>query len=72
MIGIPGATYRHVRTGRIYRFIGYGTHTETEDPVAVYQGGPDGRIWVRPIDMFEDGRFERHGFSPSPDNGETV
>lgn len=51
------ATHRHLKSGGEYRVIGNGRHSETLDPLTVYQGR-DGTIWARPRVMFEDGRFE--------------
>jgi len=51
------ATHRHKKTGGLYRLLGFATHTEDEQDVAIYQG-EDGRFWARPKAIFEDGRFE--------------
>lgn len=45
-------THRHMGGG-FYRFIGFAHHTETDEPLAVYEGS-DGRLWVRPKVMFTD------------------
>jgi hypothetical protein len=50
-------THRHHKDG-LYQLLGYGTHTETKEAVAVYRDSSGG-IWVRPQEMFDDGRFRR-------------
>ena len=50
------ATHRH-RKGGLYQLLGYGRHTETDEAVAIYRSA-DGPLWVRPSDMFDDGRFQ--------------
>jgi hypothetical protein len=51
-------THRH-RKGGLYELLGYGRHTETGDALAVYRSD-DGTLWVRPREMFDDGRFTPH------------
>ncbi len=45
-------THRHYKGG-LYTLLGEATHTETEEPMAVYMSA-DGRLWVRPLAMFLD------------------
>ena len=49
----PGL-YRHYK-GKDYRVIGVARHTETEEPLVVYQAlyGERG-LWVRPAAMFNE------------------
>lgn len=49
---------RHVKTRGIYEIIGYGKIEKDQTPVAIYEQLWEGRVWVRPIEEFEDGRFE--------------
>ena len=49
---------RHVKTRGIYEIIGYGKIEKDQTPVAIYEQIWEGRIWVRPTEEFEDGRFE--------------
>ena len=50
-------THRH-KKGGLYTKLMEAVHSETEEPMVVYQG-EDGRTWVRPKAMFEEpGRFE--------------
>ncbi len=42
--------YRHYKGG-YYQILHEGTHTENGDELVVYRG-QDGRIWIRPKDMF--------------------
>lgn len=48
----PDKIYRHYK-GNCYKALCIATHTETEEPMAVYQAlyGECG-IWVRPLAMF--------------------
>lgn len=50
----PGGLYRHYK-GNLYKALYVATHTETEEPLAVYQAlyGEYG-IWARPLAMFLD------------------
>lgn len=53
---------RHVRTRGEYRVLGYGK-LQSVRPIAdmtamVAYTGTDGKLWVRPLSEFEDGRFE--------------
>lgn len=50
----PGEVYRHYK-GNLYKALYVATHTETEEPLAVYQAlyGEYG-IWARPLAMFLD------------------
>ena len=58
-----GQLVRHVKTRGIYEVIGYGKIEKDQTPVAIYEQMWEGRIWVRPIQEFEDGRFELAEFS---------
>lgn len=55
---------RHLKRGTTYTVIGYGKfqtaiHTAYDnEPVTIYRADKDGRLWVRPTDEFNDGRFE--------------
>lgn len=49
---------RHKKTSGIYNVIAYGKLEKDETPVAIYEQYWEGRVWVRPISEFEDGRFE--------------
>lgn len=53
---------RHVKRGSTYRVLGRG-QLQTDTPltdyadVVIYQCEDDGRIWIRPVAEFDDGRF---------------
>lgn len=53
-------TYRHVRTGGIYRVIHEGLEVTGDDavPSIVYQN-EDGQVFIQAKERFFDGRFER-------------
>ncbi|OAN53962.1 hypothetical protein A6A04_13260 [Paramagnetospirillum marisnigri] len=44
-------THRHYK-GNLYRLISKATHSETGEVMAVYDNA-EGRVWVRPLAMFE-------------------
>ena len=51
---IPGCTYCHYK-GNLYKALYIATHTETEEPLAIYQAlYGDYGIWARPLAMFLD------------------
>jgi hypothetical protein len=50
-----GSLILHLKTNNLYRFIGASKHSETLVELAVYER--DGKIWIRPLAMFLDGRF---------------
>ena len=52
--------YRH-RKGGVYLIVGETKHTETEEICVAYVSLDkiSDRIWVRPKDMFYDGRFTK-------------
>ena len=45
------------KKGGLYYIIGEGKHSETQEVFVVYQNS-FGEIWVRPKEMFYDGRFK--------------
>lgn len=51
---LPAGTYRHSKTGNLYRVIGAAIHTETGEKFAVYAPLYDCEVelFVRPLDMF--------------------
>lgn len=63
MLGTGGARWRHKKRGTTYVEL-HRAELQHADPrfdclpLVVYQCEKDGRVWVRPVDEFEDGRFE--------------
>lgn len=51
-----GTRWRH-RKGGEYTVIGVGRIEADLSPVIVYRDDKLGRVWVRPVGEFEDGRF---------------
>lgn len=49
---VPGSLYEHY-SGKQYRLLGVGRHSETLEEVAIYEAQYGEReIWVRPLKMF--------------------
>lgn len=63
---ITRSRYRHVRRGSTYILVGSGL-AQCAEPIAdgeflaIYRCEETGNWWVRPMDEFEDGRFEYKG-----------
>jgi hypothetical protein len=58
-----GKSFRHRKRGTSYKVFGRaivqtGKPLSDDQEVIVYVGS-DGQIWVRPVDEFYDGRFEK-------------
>mgnify|MGYP000918150413 CR=1 FL=1 len=52
----PGI-YKHSKKGNLYRVMGTAAHSETLEPLVVYEAqydNPVSKLWVRPAAMFED------------------
>lgn len=48
--------YKHSKKGALYRVIGVAAHSETLEPMVVYEAqyeNPESKLWVRPASMFE-------------------
>ena len=57
---MTGKYYRHFK-GNIYRVLHIAKHTETLEEMVVYHAMyGEGKVWVRPISMFEE-VIERDG-----------
>lgn len=54
-----GALYKHFKGG-YYRVLGFATHTETGEELALYKNIKDSKVWARPFDMFT-GKVEVDG-----------
>lgn len=57
MISIKPGIYRHSKKGGEYRVLGTAAHSETLEPMVVYEAlyeNPVSQLWVRPAGMFEE------------------
>lgn len=50
---MPGETYKHYKGGR-YKVITLANHSETKEPMVVYQSLSFGSTHVRPLEMWDD------------------
>jgi hypothetical protein len=60
----PGELYRHFK-GNLYRIIAVATHTETQEPLVIYQSQEmedPHRVWARPLADFT-GNVSRENYS---------
>jgi hypothetical protein len=54
MSSLTPGRYRHYK-GREYIVVGVARHSETDEALVVYrQDYGDGRLWVRPLSMFQE------------------
>jgi hypothetical protein len=52
----PG-TYRHSKSGNLYRVIGTAKHSETLEEFVVYEAlyeNSESKLWIRPLAMFTE------------------
>jgi hypothetical protein len=52
----PG-TYRHSKSGNLYRVIGTAKHSETLEEFVVYDAlyeNSESKLWIRPLAMFTE------------------
>lgn len=52
----PGL-YKHYKKGNMYKVHFVAKHSETLETLVVYEAlydNPDGKFWVRPVNMFEE------------------
>lgn len=49
---VEGETYINIKNKLLYTLVGVATHSETFEPLVVYQAQYDGRVWVRPYRLF--------------------
>jgi len=58
-----GGTYRHYKTGNLYKVIGIGKHSETLEDLVFYEALYDNKTskqWARPIAMWSE-EIEKDG-----------
>lgn len=56
-MAIKPGIYRHSKKGTLYRVIGTAAHSETLEPMVVYEAlyeNPESKLWIRPAAMFEE------------------
>lgn len=58
---LVGDTFRHRKTGGYYDVIAVAEMEATLAKVVVYKAHGTGRVWVRPVAEFMDGRFAKYG-----------
>ena len=44
--------YKHYKTSCFYKILHHATHSESQEQLVVYQSVDNGKVWVRPHDMF--------------------
>jgi hypothetical protein len=50
---LPGEKWRHYKGG-VYTILTLANHSETREPMVVYQSDSFGSTYVRPLAMWED------------------
>ena len=61
-----GSNWRHLKRGSIYTVRENGLWEPTQGPCVIYKAHSDGTVWVRFLNEFMDGRYERIGEKPTP------
>jgi hypothetical protein len=57
-----GSYWTHKKTGNNYKVVYIGLWEETLDECVVYVSEKDKKCWIRPLEIFMDGRFvEQNG-----------
>lgn len=59
----PGI-YKHFKTGNLYKVWFIGKHSETLEPMVVYEAlynNLESKFWVRPVRMFFDEKINNEG-----------
>lgn len=52
----PG-TYKHTKSGKMYKVLGVAKHSETLEECVVYEAlyeNTESSLWIRPLEMFTD------------------
>lgn len=57
---MPGETWRHYKGGN-YKIITLANHSETKEPLVIYQSISFGSIYARPLSMWNDVVENRRG-----------
>lgn len=53
-----GSYWTHKKTGRDYKILCVGLWEETLEKCVVYVSKDNNKCWIRPLEIFMDGRFE--------------
>ena len=59
--------YKHYKTGNLYKIIGVGKYSETLEDLVFYEAlydNPMSKLWVIPIEMFEEKVITPDGKKP--------
>lgn len=57
---MPGETWQHYKGGR-YKIITLANHTETKEPLVIYQSLSFGSIYARPLSIWSETVTNRRG-----------
>lgn len=59
VLEVPKHTHTHVKSWGQYEILMEGTLESSEVTMTIYRSVDTGKIWIRPSNEFNDGRFEK-------------